>query len=58
MSNIINDLIMEQANECVEHEGVVTDTVMFRGMIEYLSNQSSDTISSKDIDEMAKGSVC
>ena len=45
-------------NYCVEHEGVVTDTVMFRGMIEYLSNQSSDTISSKDIDEMAKGSVC
>ena len=60
MSNLINDLILEQANEfvenewciisrqdlqddckdyvfnyCIEHEGVVTDTVMFRGMIEY-----------------------
>ena len=83
MSNVINDLILEQANEfvekewclitrqdlqddckdymfnyCVEHEGVVTDTVMFRGMIEYLSSQSSDTISSKDVDEMAKESIC
>ena len=83
MSNLINDLILEQANEfvenewciisrqdlqdhckeyvfnyCIEHEGVVTDTVMFRGMIEYLSSQSSDTISSKDIDEMAKESIC
>lgn len=83
MSNVINDLILEQANEfvenewriisrqdlqddckdyvfnyCIEHEGVVTDTVMFRGMIEYLSSQSSDTISSKNIDEMAKESIC
>lgn len=83
MSNVINDLILEQANEfvenewriisrqdlqddckdyvfnyCIEHEGVVTDTVMFRGMIEYLSSQSLDTISSKNIDEMAKESIC
>jgi|TARA_R100000149_G_C5850897_1_gene119631 hypothetical protein len=56
--DLLDDCLDFVIEEALTTPTAINDMFIYKSMIKFLSNQSSDTISSKDIDEMAKGSVC
>ena len=56
--DLLDDCLDFVIDEALTTPTAINDMFIYKSMIKFLSNQSSDTISSKDIDEMAKGSVC
>ena len=52
--DLLEDCIEFVVEEALTNDGVVNYTFMLQAMIEFLSKQAVDTLSTRDIDDMAK----
>lgn len=52
--DLLEDCIEFVAEEALTTDGVVNYTFMLQAMIEFLSKQAVDTLSTRDINDMAK----